>query len=162
MIYLSEFIRLLLTGVLGNTLLRLYCIVLYPLAYVLQDKIRGLSEEKRYCLSHRWYFLWILLDDSIFISHQKDYAPQHKKFKNDFLSSWWWSAVRNSCVNYWNWTAVGRLREGYPKTAPYFRLGTHELNGVAEKRIRTKFYIGKIRFDIGWSDGSGRFEMKLR
>lgn len=150
-------IRLILTAVLGNTLLRVYGLLLYPFAYILREWLRDESGGIKYCLLHRWHWLWIVLDDSIYIEYGVEYQPATQRFGSEFLSSFYWSAWRNSCVNFWNWYAVGRLLEGETEP-PYFRLGKHEKG----YRIRFKQFIGNSRIDCGYSDGTGRFEMKTR
>lgn len=165
---IKEILRLMFVAIMGNTLLRLYGLLLYPIAYYNRYNIRYVKtdsvEDRRYCMYHKWHWLWIVLDDSVFLSYGQDC---NRKYIPSFWASYKWSVWRNSCVNFWNWNAVGRLEDGQ-KVAPYFRLGKHKLGD----RIRFKIFIKDIdlfilkvivrQIDVGWSDGSGRFEMKVR
>lgn len=170
MVYIKETLRIIFIGLFMNAVLFLLAPIMYPLAFYLRDFIRtGIEPAKRNCLPHRKYmrWLWYFLDDSIYISKGREYNTDihgdgwQPDNGDSLLSSYYWSAWRNKGVNYWNWTAVGRL-EGYRPYPPYFNLGEYTLGDRTVTRIYTKFNLfGKV-ISCGYSFGSGRFEFKGR
>lgn len=123
------------------------------------------------------HWLWCFLDDSIFISYDREYNIKEggkgslKDSGDSLLKAYYWSVLRNSAVNYANWYALGDcLSQVYTVNNKYFRI-THSIhergNGV---RLEHFFYIplnvlglkGWYRLDIGHTTGNGRIETKVR
>lgn len=164
---------------------RLVGLALYPIAYALRHEIRTdevfmRHEQAATCGVVLWWprdykLLWLLLDDSINaegkLLYQKDIDYCHYGNRNDlveklpegkfkeFARAYYWSAVRNSCINLTWLTALGDM------TAERIIAGSKPRNFVAErtypggeKRLYVQFYPwGDFRIKCGWLT-NGRFE----
>ena len=145
---------------------RVLSALLYPFVYPFRGMVRSdrtmhpeyLYEPKNWVCVIPWLFL----DDSIFIETKKECAKQETKYpswiakRGDFIRSYWWSAIRNSFVNWNNYSA--------------FRLGTYvKRHGFMEmreysngqKRLYMEFWVFGRWNQIGWLSGTPRFEIDI-
>ena len=107
-------------------------------------------------------------DDSVKFTYGTENSPEDFKYpawilakKSDAWRSWWWAAVRNSCVNWNNWCAwkLGKLVSEPEHAGKSFYITRTFENG---KRPYTEFYIFGRYNQAGWLSGtSPRFEIEL-
>jgi hypothetical protein len=153
---------------------RVLSAVLYPVAYALRRVARDTSKVMRpeYLYSPRPFMmaLWFLLDDSIHMEQGREYDDSAKRYPatlwrahNDFLLAYWWSAIRNSCVNWNNWAA---MRLGAYKSTirrwgsarNFYETRQYEHG----RRSYMEFWIMGRWFQVGWLKGTScRFEIDL-
>ena len=149
---------------------RLLSLWLYPYAYQWRKELR--TKEilwATYLFKSKFKPLWFFLDDSIFMEQGKEYDDKEKrypallwKWHKDFLLAWWWSGIRNSCVN-WNNSVAFKLghklqcmkKWGGKNSFVELRLFAH-----GKKRLYTEFFIGSKWFQFGFIS-CGRFEIDL-
>ena len=146
--------------------------LLYPLAYALRRQLRtGKVMRPEYLYEPTFFPLWLMLDDSIHMETGYDFAASEKKYPawiwnngraGEFLLSYWWSAIRNSFVNWNNLSAyllgsyVGELSHiGSEKNFYKVRQYT---NGV---RPYCEFYLFGRWNQVGWLKGTPRFEIDI-
>ena len=163
-------IIILLFFILLEPLKRILSLFLYPLVYVFRDSFR--SKEilwKTYLFKKRGFFAHFFLDDSIFMEQGIEYDDKEKrypailwKWHNDFLLSWWWSGIRNSCVNWNNWIAfkLGHKLQCMKKWGSVNNFIELRLFAHGKKRLYSEFFIGKYWFQFGFIS-VGRFEIDL-
>lgn len=148
---------------------RVLSALLYPLAYALRRWLRCAKMISPGFLYHTPFWpLWLFLDDSIFMEQGREYDDKEKRYPavlwrwhNDFLLSYWWSAIRNSCVNWNNYSAyhLGSLvseisHHGADKN---FYKVRQFANGV---RPYCEFWIAGRWNQAGWIS-CGRFEIDI-
>lgn len=82
------------------------------------------------------------------------------KWLKDFLLSYWWSAIRNSCPNWNNWCAfkLGEMVSEEPHTAKNFYVTRTFASGG--KRPYCEFYLFGRWNQVGWIK-KGRFEIDV-
>jgi len=85
--------------------------IFYPVAYLFRDSLRDRRLLKGLLLKNYLYYptykpLWFLLNDSEKMTYNVEYANKEKyypkwvwKLGNKFLLSYYFNAIRNSCVN---------------------------------------------------------------
>jgi len=174
MLYLPLFI-------LSEAVERVAALLLYPLAYALRRRVRTAEVLwPTFLYKPRFFLLWLLLDDSIEMETDKEYAG-HFKFcpawvwntGSDFLRSYWWSAVRNACVNWNNYSAwkLGAFIEvvkscgevSFQTLRNYkrgYRFEYRRFTGGV--RPYCEFYIFGRWNQLGWLNGSAaRFEIDI-
>jgi len=167
MLYLIAFLLL-------EPVKRVLSFVLYPVAYHWRDNLRnchavvwpGYLYQPNRCL--HVFLLWLFLDDSVKFTYGTENSPEDFKYpawilakKSDAWRSWWWAAVRNSCVNWNNWCAwkLGKLVSEPEHAGKSFYITRTFENG---KRPYTEFYIFGRYNQAGWLSGtSPRFEIEL-
>jgi len=156
---------------------RVLSALLYPAIYLLRGVVRdtesvtwkGYLYTPEKCLGA--FLAWLMLDDSIHMETGYDFAASEKKYPawiwnngkaGEFLLSYWWSAIRNSFVNWNNLSAyllgsyVGELSHtGSEKNFYKVRLYT---NGV---RPYCEFYLFGRWNQVGWLKGTPRFEIDI-
>lgn len=152
---------------------RVLSAVLYPAVYPFRNKLRNfhvkvwpsyLYEPARGLHS---FLLWLFLDDSIRMETGEDCARQDSKYPAfvlklgwPWLRCYWWSAIRNSFVNWNNLNAycLGEFVSEEPHTGKrnfyIFRTFT---NGV---RPYSEFYVAGRWNQVGWIK-CGRFEIDI-
>lgn len=147
---------------------RVLSALLYPAIYPLRRLLRN---EKmlwpEYLYRTNFWPLWLFLDDSIFMEFNTDFAGRAKYYPaviwrtgSDFLRSYWWSAIRNSCVNWNNYSALrlGLLLSETPRANPRNFYVTRTFgNG---KRPYCEFWIAGRWNQVGWIS-CGRFEVDV-
>ena len=149
---------------------RIVSLCLYPLIYPFRAKLRTKAILwKTYLFKPAFKPLWFFLDDSINMEQGEEYDDKEKRFPailwelhNEFLLSYWWSAIRNSCVN-WNNNVAFKLghklqcmkKWGGKNSFVELRLFAH-----GKKRLYTEFFIGSKWFQFGFIS-CGRFEIDL-
>ena len=149
---------------------RVLSAVLYPLAYALRRQLRtGKVMRPDYLYRPAFAPLWLLLDDSVFIEFGVDYGNREKYFPafvwasgSDFLKAYWWSAIRNSCVNWNNYAAMklGRFlsEEDHAGKRNFYVTRTYEHG----RRPYCEFWLFGRWNQVGWLKGqSPRFEINL-
>ena len=158
---------------------RVVSALLYPLAYALRRQLRtGEVMRPDYLYRPAFAPLWLLLDDSIEMEQGKDYDDKAKRYPtilwrchNDFILAYWWSAIRNSCVN-WNNYAAYRLGSFQQVEAAFgaasfadirarragWRVERRRFSGGV--RLYCEFYLLRRWNQIGWITG-GRFEIDV-
>ena len=160
---------------------RVLSAVLYPVAYALRHKVRYQTltpidwrDYLRLPLHGYWWPLWLLLDDSVFIEFGVDYGNREKYFPafvwasgSDFLKAYWWSAIRNSCVNWNNYAAMklGRFLSEEPHDGKrnFYVTRTYE----HARRPYCEFWLFGRWNQIGWlrgnklGNGASRFEIDV-
>ena len=161
---------------------RLLSPLLYPAAYAFRGRIRNkkhiiwpgyLYEPAR---GLHGFLFWCLLDDSLMFSQAREYDNKESRYpafiwktQSPFLLAWWWAAVRNSCVNWNNYSAW--MLGAYSHTIKRY--------GGDKNFIEVRVYQGgKIRCyiefwlfgrwnQIGWlrgnsaTNGASRFEIDI-
>ena len=166
MLYLIAFLLL-------EPVKRVASALLYPLAYHWRDNLRnchavvwpGYLYQPNRCL--HVFLLWLFLDDSVKFTYGTENSPEDFKYpawilakKSDAWRSWWWAAVRNSCVNWNNWCAwkLGRFLEGETVLdRRNFYIVRTFTNG---KRPYAEFYLFGRFNQVGWIS-CGRFEIDV-
>ena len=149
---------------------RVLSAVLYPLAYALRRQLRtGKVMRPDYLYRPAFAPLWLLLDDSVFIEFGVDYGNREKYFPafvwasgSDFLKAYWWSAIRNSCVNWNNYASrkIGRFlsEEDHAGKRNFYVTRTYEHG----RRPYCEFWLFGRWNQVGWLKGqSPRFEIDL-
>lgn len=142
--------------------------LLYPLAYALRRKLRT-SEVMRPEYLYRPTFapLWLLLDDSIQMETGEECARQENKYPAWVLACgwlwlrcYWWSAIRNSFVNWNNYAAyrLGRFlhEDDHAGKRNFYIIRTYE----GGKRPYCEFWLFGRWNQVGWISG-GRFEIDV-
>lgn len=150
--------------------LAIYVPIVYPLRHALRERrpLRGVM------LAEYLYFptfrpLWYFLDDSIKMETGEDCARQETKYPAWVISCgwlwlrcYWWSAIRNSCVNWNNYSAfmLGRfICEEAHEGKRSFIIWREYAGG---RRLYSEFWLLGRWFQIGWLNGkSPRFEIDL-
>lgn len=164
MIYLILFLIL-------EPIKRILSPILYPLAFVLRVRLR---KEKvmwdRYLYVPTFKPLWFFLNDGEKLCYGVEYANQEKyypgwvwRIRNPFFLSFWFNAIRNSCVNWNNWMAlklgkfVSEVKH-YGGTRDFVKIRRYEHG----ERMYMEFWILGRRNQCGWLDGmSPRFEIDI-
>ena len=146
--------------------------VLYPLAYALRFHAReGSILWPGYLFHPDRVWVWVFLDDSVFMEFKKEYADKPKYYPafiwntgSNFIRAYWWSAIRNSCVNLNNYLAfkLGEMVSEEPHDGKNFYVTRTFASGG--KRPYCEFYLFGRWNQVGWIK-KGRFEvdvMKMR
>lgn len=150
---------------------RVISALLYPVAYALRRQLRTDKVMRpEYLYEPTFFPLWLMLDDSIRMETGEDCARQDNKYPAWVLSlgwkwlrCYWWSALRNSCVNWNNYCAykLGDYRYAlahYGSDRNFYKVRQYT-NGV---RPYCEFWIFGRWNQIGWLNGkSPRFEIDL-
>jgi hypothetical protein len=148
--------------------IRIYAMIVYPIAYHYRFEIRKgtthyPNKYQRFTMQHKWHWLWITLDDSVYMVYYKDYKPNmyspYRENIIEFFKAYHWSVLRNCCVNLKNWIVIGPVIEPELEEE-YCKIRRHALGD--RLRIKKLIWNGTHKFDIGWTDGNGRFEFKIR
>ncbi len=156
---------------------RILSALLYPAVYPFRTRLRNfhvkvwpgyLYEPARGLHS---FLLWLFLDDSIRMETGEDCANQNTKYPSwvlalnyRWLRCYWWSAIRNSFVNWNNLNAycLGEfVSEKFLLGAPggkNFYITRKFTNGT---RPYAEFYIAGRWNQVGWLKGSSRFEIDI-
>jgi len=144
---------------------------IYPLAYSLRWYIRTgeiLVQNYLYKWRKGWFWLWIYLNDSIYLSYNLEYPTEQKYYPkfiwklSDFWRSWWFNSVRNNAVNYNNYTAfciIGKfikVVKHYGSDKNFFEFRQFENKTLPA----SQFYLFGKRFFIGYAK-SGRLWIEL-
>lgn len=172
---------------------------LYPVAYAFRWRLRARGKDtprlwvklwEPYLFKPSFLPLWLLLDDSLRYSQGKEYDDNEKRYPGwlwrwaggedpepteecpvpeSFLKAWWWAAIRNSFVNWNNYSAW--MLGAYSHTIKRY--------GGDKNFIEVRVYQGgKIRCyiefwlfgrwnQIGWlrgnsaTNGASRFEIDI-
>jgi hypothetical protein len=114
-------------------------------------------------------FFWFYLNDSIYLSYNLEYPTEGKyypafiwKSNSSFLKSYFFSAIRNSGVNYNNYTAFFSIGK-------FINVGKHygdDKNFIEFRQFENKtlpafnFYLLGKKFFIGYAK-SGRMWVEL-
>ena len=140
-----------------------------PLAF----PFRGCLRDKRIVLWANYLYLpafwplWLMLDDSIRMETGEDCAKQTAKYPSwvlacgwTWLRCYWWSAIRNSFVNFNNYAAyrLGRFlhEESHAGKRNFYIIRTYE----GGKRPYCEFWLFGRWNQVGWITG-GRFEIDV-
>lgn len=152
---------------------RVLSAVLYPVAYRYAEEIRQTLLQLRPGLlgapSSVWTaFWWLLLDDSVWCSYGWDFAINDKYYPAWILKrgpawrAWWWSAVRNSFVNWNNLNAVllgNFISEDAHAGKRNFFITRVYANG---RRPYCEFWLFGRWNQVGWLSGDApRFEIDI-
>jgi hypothetical protein len=146
---------------------------IYPLAYALRWYIRTdeiLVENYLYEWRKGWFWLWIFLNDSEVINDgtyteygdSEKYYPKFIWELGDFWRSWWFNSIRNSAVNYNNYTAFFIIGK-FIKVVKHYG---NDKNFIEIRQFEKKtlpafnFYLFGKKFFIGYAK-SGRFWIEL-
>jgi hypothetical protein len=160
---------------------RVLSAVLYPLAYALRRQLRtGKVMRPEYLYEPTFFPLWLMLDDSIRMETGEDCARQDSKYPAwvlacgwTWLRCYWWSAIRNSFVNFNNYAAyrLGKFEriEASFGAASFADIRARRAGWRVERRrfsggvrLYCEFYLLRRWFQIGWLAGdSPRFEIDL-
>ena len=147
---------------------RVVSALLYPLAYALRRQLRtGKVMRPEYLYEPAFFPLWLLLDDSIRMETGEDRANQPGKYPAwvnalgwNWLKCYWWSAIRNSCVNWNNYAAyrLGRFlhEEDHAGKRNFYIIRTYE----GGRRPYCEFWLLGRWNQVGWITG-GRFEIDV-
>jgi hypothetical protein len=162
MLYLAAYLLL-------EPVKRVLSAVLYPVAYALRRSVRfhG-SMWPEYLYWPRFTPLWVFLDDSVEMEFWKEYADNPKYYPawvwasgSDFLRAYWWAAIRNSCVNWNNYSAfrLGSMtaEEGHAGRKNFYITRTF---ASGAKRPYCEFYLFGRWNQVGWIS-RGRFEIDV-
>ena len=149
---------------------RILSAVLYPLAYALRRQLRTDKVMRpEYLYEPTFFPLWLMLDDSIHMETGYDFAASEKKYPawiwnngtaGEFLLSYWWSAIRNSFVNWNNYCAfkLGDMVSEEPHDGKNFYVTRTFASGG--KRPYCEFWLFGRWNQVGWITG-GRFEIDV-
>lgn len=152
---------------------RLLSAVLYLVVYPFRAELRNFHVKvwPGYLYEPVAFFPWLFLDDSIRMETGEDCARQDSKYPAFVLSlgyTWlrcyWWSAIRNSFVNWNNLNAYclgefvsEKFLLGVPGSKNFYITRTFT-NGT---RPYAEFYIAGRWNQVGWLKGSSRFEIDV-
>jgi hypothetical protein len=145
---------------------------IYSLAYALRWHIRTdkiLVENYLYKWRKGWFWLWIFLNDSIYLSYNLEYPIKQKYYpkwiwnsKSDFLKSYWFNAIRNNGVNFNNYAAFFIIGK-FIKVVKHYG---NDKNFIEIRQFEKKtlpafnFYLFGKKFFIGYAK-SGRLWIEL-
>ena len=144
----------------------IYLPLIYPLRRVLR---RETILRPEYLYAPAFFPLWLFLDDSIRMETGEDRANQPGKYPAwinglgwTWLKCYWWSAIRNSCVNWNNYAAMklGRFlsEEDHAGKRNFYVMRTYERG----RRPYCEFWLFGRWNQAGWLNGlSPRFEIDL-
>ena len=157
----------LLAYLLLEPLKRVASAVVYPLAYAVRRRLRAAPALNDLLYHTDFWPLWLFLDDSIHMEQGREYDDKAKRYPavmwrwhNDFLLSYWWSAIRNSCVNWNNYSAYRLgdfISEGHRANLRRFYITRTFTNG---KRPYCEFWLFGRWNQVGWIS-CGRFEIDV-
>ena len=161
---------ILLFFILLEPVKRILSALLYLFIYPFRESVRDMFAVMWLEYLYRTTFkpLWFFLDDSIEMEQGIEYDDKEKrypallwKWHKDFLLSWWWSAIRNSCVN-WNNYCAYKLGDYICKNKVCGSVNSFvEMKSFNNgNRLYTEFFIGKFWFQFGVIT-RGRFEIDV-
>lgn len=148
---------------------RIASALLYPLAYALRKyACKPFVIWPEYLFEPRLVPAWLFLDDSILMEFKKEYADNPKYYpaviwntNSDFLRAYWWAAIRNSMVNWNNYSAY--LTGDFVKAIRRYSIGRsfYEVREFANcTRPYCEVWVFNRRNQVGWIK-RGRFEIDV-